>query len=447
MKGKVLMIGIQNTKGRELYILKKELEKKGIDTQIVNYTKGKVLMVGALDTKGQEFKFLKEELEEREIDVLLMDVGILGKPFIKADISREEVAIAGGSNLEELISKSDRGKSMEIMEKGVATITKRLHSEGKISGIMGMGGTAGTGLASSAMKVVPLGIPKLIISTVASGDTSIYVGERDITMMYSVTDIIGLNKISKTIISNGAAAIAGMVKGREIIKDIEENPLVLSTMMGVTTDCVSVARDKLKGKGYDLVAFHAVGSGGRAMESIIEEDQENLVKGVLDITTTEIMNTLVGGICSAGPGRLETAGKRGILQVVTCGALDFVNFLPDSIPEKFRGRKFHLHNPQTILMRTNKEENIKAGQIIAEKLNRSKGPVAFFITLKGFSALDAEGKVFYDKEVDRAFIQSLEENISSNVELIKCDNHINDEEFATKMVGYLLKMISNPKTV
>lgn len=446
MKGKVLMIGIRDAKGRELYILKKELEEKGIDVQLISYTRGEVLMIGALDTKGQEFKFLKEELEEREINVLLMDVGILGSPFIKADISREDVAVAGGSKLDELISNGDRGKAMEIMGKGVAVITKRLYSEGKISGIIGMGGTAGTGLASSAMKVVPLGIPKLIISTVASGDTSIYVGEKDITMMYSVSDILGLNKISRTIISNGAAAMVGMVKSREIIKDTEANPLVLSTMMGVTTDCVSVARNKLKGKGYDLVAFHAVGSGGRAMESIIKEDQENLVKGVLDITTTELMNTLVGGICSAGPDRLETAGKIGIPQVVTCGALDFVNFLPDSIPEKFRGRKFHLHNPQTILMRTNKEENIKAGQIIAEKLNRSKGPVAFFIPLKGFSAMDVEGKDFYDPEIDNAFIKSLEENLSSSVELFKCNNHVNDKEFAYKLVDHLLKIISNHET-
>jgi uncharacterized protein (UPF0261 family) len=332
------------------------------------------------------------------------------------------------------------------MGKGAAALAKRLYSEGMISGIIGMGGTAGTGLASAAMKVVPIGVPKLIVSTVASGDTSIYVGEKDITMMYSVTDLLGLNAISKTIISNASAAMSGMVKNREIIKELEENPLILSTMMGVTTDCVSGAQDILKKKGYDLVAFHAIGSGGRAMESLIQDD-ENLAKGILDITITEVMNTLVGGVCSAGADRLEAAGRIGIPQVVTCGAIDFVNFFPDSIPEKFKNRKFHLHNPQTILMRTDKEENIKAGQIIAEKLNKSKGPVAFFIPLNGFSAMDIEGKAFYEPEADNAFIKSLEDNLSSKIELFKCNNHINDREFVNVLVDHLLKMISVSKAI
>jgi uncharacterized protein (UPF0261 family) len=446
MKGKVLMIGVRDAKGKELNLLKKELEEKGIDVELINYTKGKVLIVGALDTKGQEFKFLKEELEERDIEVLLMDVGVLGSPFIKADITRYEVALAGGTRLDELIANADRGKAMEVMGKGAAALSKRLYSEGIISGIIGMGGTAGTGLASSAMKVVPIGVPKLIISTVASGDTRIYVGEKDITMMYSVTDLLGLNTISKMIISNAVAAMSGMVKNREIIKESEEKPLVLSTMMGVTTDCVSEAKDILKEKGFDLVAFHAIGSGGKAMESIIQEN-DILVKGVLDITITEVMNTIVGGICSSGPDRLETAGKIGVPQVVVCGAIDFVNFFPDSIPEKFKGRKFHLHNPQTVLMRTDKEENIKAGQIIAQKLNKSKSSVAFFIPLKGFSAMDIEGNDFYDLEADNAFIKSLEENLSSSIDLFKCNNHINDKEFANLLVNHLLKMISTPKTI
>jgi len=445
MKGKVLMIGIRDAKGKELCILKKELKDRGIDVQLLNYNKGKVLIVGALDTKGEEFKFLKDEFQERGIETLLMDSGVLGSPLFKADISRQEVAKEGGSNLDDLVALKDRGKSMAVMAKGVEVISKRLYDKGIISGVIGMGGTAGTLLASSAMKAIPIGVPKLIISTVASGDTSFYVGQKDIAMMYSVSDFLGLNSISKAIISNSAAAMSGMVRNREIIKDTEENTLILSTMMGVTTLCVSNARDRLKEKGYDLVAFHAIGSGGKAMESLIEEDQHNLVRGILDITTTEVMNSLVGGMCSAGPERLEVAGKIGIPQVVTCGAIDFVNFFPDSIPEKYKHRRFYLHNPSTILMRTDSEENAKAGQLIAKKLNNSKGPVAFFIPLKGFSEIDAAGKDFYDPEINNAFIHSLEDNLASNIKIIKCDNHINDSEFAIKMSDYLFEMIDKNK--
>jgi len=398
----------------------------------------KVLLIGTLDTKGQEFKFLKEELEKRGVDTIVVDAGIVGKPFFKPDISREEVAKAGGGELEELKSKGDRGKAVETMMRGVAALAKRLYSEGKIGGIMGMGGSAGTGLASSAMKAVPIGVPKLIVSTVASGETSRFVGEKDISMMYSVTDISGLNRISRTIFSNAAAAMAGMVKSGKLEEKLLEKPLIAATMMGVTTPCVSKAREKFEGSGYEVVVFHAIGSGGRAMEGAI---QDGLIDGVLDVTTVEIINRLVGGVCDAGPTRLEAAGEKGIPQVVSCGGIDFVNFWAGSIPEKFKKRKLYQHNPMVTLMRTTREENEEAAKVIAEKLNKAKGPVAFFVPLRGFSSVDAEGKVFYDPEADKAFIQSLEKHLSSKVELVKCDNHINDPEFALKMAEFLKKMI------
>lgn len=443
MNAKILLISAADISGKILKLLKDELDEKGIDVQLLNFTKGKVLIVGALDTKGQEFSYLKKELEEKEIDVILMDVGVLGKPYINADITREEVARAGGSDINKLISGADRGKAIEVMMNGVSKITKSLYEENKISGIIGMGGTAGTGLASAAMQVVPIGVPKVIISTMACGDTSIFVNGKDINMIYSVTDILGLNSISRRIISNGAAALAGMVKYNEVLKVIEEAPLIATSMMGVTTECVKKAKEKLNEHGYEIIAFHAIGSGGKSMENIIDEDHDGLIKGVLDITTTEIANYLIGGVCSSGPNRLEVAGRKSLPQVVSCGALDFVNFIPNFIPEKYKNRKFHLHNPQTILMRTTKEENIRVAQIISEKLNKSKGKVTFFVPLRGFSELDAEGKDFYDPEADEAFVQTLENNLSSRIELVKCDNHINDGDFAIKLVDCLLNMIQD----
>ena len=398
-----------------------------------------VLLVGTLDTKGRELQFVKRELKKGDIDTLVMDAGTLGRPFFRPDISREEVAEAGGGDLENLKSTGDRGKAVETMMKGVAILTRRMYSEGRIAGIMGMGGSAGTALASSAMQVVPIGVPKLIVSTAASGDTSRFVREKDISMMYSVTDISGLNRISRRVFANAAAAMAGMIKSRQAEEEVPEKPLISATMMGVTTDCVTKAREELEKSGYEVVVFHARGSGGRAMESVI---QEGLVKGVLDVTTVEIVNRLVGGVCDAGPTRLEAAGEKGIPQAVSCGGLDFVNFWVDSVPTKFKKRKLYQHNPMIILMRTTEEENRRAGQVIAEKLNRARGRVAFFIPLQGFSSVDAEGKVFYDPGADKAFVQSLEKHLfSPKVEVVKCNNHINDPEFASRMADFLKERV------
>jgi len=399
----------------------------------------KVLLLGTLDTKGEEFGYLKEELEKNKIATIVMDAGTVGKPFFKPDITSEEVALAGGQKLKELQEKGDRGKSVETMMKGVAVLAGKLFDEGKIVGIMGMGGSSGTSLASSAMKAVPIGVPKLIISTVASGDTSGFVGEKDIIMLHSVADISGVNRISRTIFDNAIGAMIGMLKNKKTKKDYTEKPLITASMMGVTTDCISQARESLEKNGYEVVVFHAIGSGGKAMESLIND---GLVDGVLDVTTVEMSNRLVGGVCDAGPKRMEAAGKKGIPQVVSCGGIDFVNFWTNSVPEKFKKRKIYVHNPAVTLMRTTKEENEEVAKIIAGKLNKAKGPVAFFIPLGGFSSVDAEGQIFYDPEIDKAFIESLKKYIDPEiVEIIECNNHINDLEFSTKMVDYLMNLI------
>lgn len=397
----------------------------------------KVLIVGALDTKGQEFNFVKQEFKKRNIGTIVMDAGILGKPFFKADISNEKLAKAGGSNLK-ILKSLDRGKAIDVMMKGISLITKLLYSNSKIAGIIGMGGSAGVLFACSAMKVVPIGFPKILITTAVSGDIINYVGGKDINIIYSITDISGLNKISCKIFSNAVSAIVGMITNEKILENNKIKPMIALTMMGVTTKCVTKVREEFEKSGYEVLVFAAIGSGGKVMENFIAE---GLIDGVLDITTVELTNNLIGGVCDAGPNRLEAAGQKGIPQVISCGGIDFVNYIGNAIPSKFKKRKFCKHNSLITLMRTNKEENIAIAKIMANKLNRSKGPTAVFIPLLGFSSLDAKGKPFYHPEIDKAFIDTLEKCLISKVNLIKCNNHINDPEFSIRMVGYFKKMV------
>jgi uncharacterized protein (UPF0261 family) len=289
------------------------------------------------------------------------------------------------------------------------------------------------------MRALPVGIPKVMVSTVASGDTRPYVDVKDIMMMYSVVDISGINSISRRILTNAAFAVAGMVRG-EVPPAKEEKPLIGATMFGVTTPCVTKAREYLEERGYEVLVFHATGTGGRAMESLVEA---GFIKGVLDITTTEWCDELVGGILSAGPNRLEAAGKAGIPQVVSTGALDMVNFGPmETVPERFKGRKLYKHNPSVTLMRTTNEENAQLGKIIAEKLNAAKGPTALFLPLEGVSLYDVEGKPFYDPQADAALFKAIRENIDrTKVELIEMDTDINDERFALAMAKKLAEMM------
>jgi len=401
----------------------------------------KVLIIGALDTKGQEFNFIKQEFKKRNIGTIVMNAGILGKPFFKADVSNEKVAKAGGSNLK-ILKSLDRGKAIDIMMKGISLITKGLYSSNKIVGIIGMGGSAGILFACSAMKVVPIGFPKILITTAVSGDIIDYVGGKDINIIYSITDISGLNKISCKIFSNAVSAMVGMITNEKILENKKIKPMIASTMMGVTTQCITNAREELEKNGYEVLVFHAIGSGGKVMENFIAE---GLIDGVLDITTVELANNLIGGVCDAGPNRLEAAVQKGIAQIISCGGLDFVNFVGNAIPSKFKKRKFHKHNSLVTLMRTNKEENIAIAKIMANKLNQSKGPTAVFVPLLGFSSLDAKGKPFYNPEIDKAFVDTLERSLVSKVKLIKCNNHINDSEFSTKMVNYFKKMIKMKK--
>ncbi|MBM7622527.1 Tm-1-like ATP-binding domain-containing protein [Sporohalobacter salinus] len=403
--------------------------------------KEKVVILGTLDTKGEEFKFVKEIVEDKGCETIVIDAGVKGEPYFEPDISSDRVAEAGGMALDELIEKDDRGKAIDVMMKGAKKVVSDLFQKGELGGVISLGGSAGTTIGSAAMRVLPVGVPKVLVSTLASGDTRPYVGVKDIMMIYSVTDISGLNSVSRKILSNAAFAISAMVKDSPPEVD-EEKSLVAATMFGVTTPCVTKVREYLEEKGYEVLVFHATGTGGKAMETLIES---GFIEGVLDITTTEWCDELVGGVLNAGPHRLEAAAKNGIPQVVSTGALDMVNFGGiDSVPEEFRDRNLYEHNPSVTLMRTTKEENEELGEIIADKLNQSKGPTALFLPLKGVSLYDVEGKPFYGPEEDEALFESLRQNIDQNkVELIERETDINDEEFALEMAKKLIKFLEN----
>jgi uncharacterized protein (UPF0261 family) len=401
-----------------------------------------VVVMGTLDTKGAELKYVQEIIAESGLDTLLVDTGVLGNPTIKADISREEVAKAGGQDLSQLVQREDRGEAITVMTAGAAKIARQLYDQGKLQGIISLGGSAGTTIGTSAMRALPVGVPKVMVSTLASGDTRPYVGTKDICMLYSVVDIAGLNRLSKTILGNAARAIAGMVtNARE--EAVDEKPLIGATMFGVTTPCVTKAREYLESRGFELLVFHATGTGGRAMEDLI---YDGFITGSLDITTTEWCDELVGGVLNAGPHRLEAAGKVGIPQVVSLGALDMVNFGPmETVPEKFRHRRLYKHNPTVTLMRTEPEECAQLGRIIAEKLNAAKGPTALVIPLKGVSLIDREGQPFWHPEADQALFNAIRENIGPNVNLIELDTDINDPEFALTLAKLLEEMMSKEK--
>ncbi|MDK2785162.1 MAG: hypothetical protein PWR11_1028 [Bacillota bacterium] len=398
-----------------------------------------VVVLGTMDTKGRELGYVRDVIRAQGVDALLVDMGVLEPPAVTPDITREEVAEAAGIDLEALAAKRDRGEAVAAMTRAAAVIARKLYEEGRLDGIISLGGSAGTTIGTSAMQALPVGVPKVMVSTLASGDTRPYVGTKDITMMYSVVDIAGLNRLSRRILGNAARAIAGMVKA-EKDEAADDKPIITATMFGVTTPCVTFAREYLESRGYEVLVFHATGSGGRAMEGLIED---GFVSGVLDITTTEWCDELVGGVLSAGPHRLEAAGKRGIPQVVSVGALDMVNFgPPETVPEKFKGRRFYQHNPTVTLMRTTPEECAELGRIIAEKLNAATGPTVVVLPLKGVSMIDAEGKPFYDPEADAALFDALRDNLRPEIRLVELDNHINDPEFALTMAKILEELMA-----
>jgi uncharacterized protein (UPF0261 family) len=393
-----------------------------------------VVLVGTLDTKGVEYSFLRDRLVEHGVDVVLVDAGVKGEPLAEPDVSRAEVARAAGAHVDELAEAGDRGAAVEAMARGASEIAMRLHEEGRLDGILALGGSGGTAIATQAMRELPVGVPKLVVSTMASGDTRPYVGATDVTMMYSVVDISGLNAVSARILSNAAAAIAGMAKAEPAASD-GDRPLVGATMFGVTTPCVTVARERLEELGYEVLVFHATGTGGQSMEALM---RDGFITASLDITTTELADELVGGVLSAGPDRLDAAGELGLPQVVSLGALDMVNFGPvDTVPERFRDRLFYEHNPTVTLMRTTPEECAELGRRIAAKLNAARGPLTVFVPRSGVSLIATEGEVFHDPDADAALFGALRKHLDDRIDVRELDTDVNDPEFATAMADRL----------
>ena len=396
-------------------------------------------IVGTLDTKGIEFQFIKERIEASGTSTCVVNTGILGEPYFEPDVSAGEVAEAGGTSLQALQDGGDRGVAVAAMAEGAAKIIAQLQSDGKIDGVISLGGSAGTTIGTTAMRAVPVGVPKIMVSTLASGDTSPYVDTKDVSMMYSVVDIAGINSLSRQILANAAGAIVGMANAE--VPPSEDKPLIGATMFGVTTPCVTKARELLEEAGYEVLVFHATGAGGRAMEDLVKG---GFIVGVLDATTTELADELVGGVLSAGPDRLEAAGELGVPQVIAPGALDMVNFgPPDTVPEQFKDRTFYQHNPTVTLMRTTVAENAELGKIMGQKLSQAKGPTTVIIPKQGVSAIDQEGQPFYSAEAEAAWIENLKANLGDNVTLIEMDNHINDDAFAEKLVETLLASLNS----
>lgn len=408
-----------------------------------------VVLVGTLDTKEQEYRWLRNQLVAAGCEVTVVDAGTFSDGVGLADVGARAVAEAAGAELDALREARDRGAAMEAMATGAARVVRELHERGALHAALAVGGSGGSAVASRALRALPIGVPKLLVSTMASGDVGPYVGESDVTLMYSVVDISGLNSISRAVLGNAAAAAAGMALRYERgagTAEQEEKPLIGASMFGVTTPVVDEAREHLTGLGYEVLVFHATGSGGRAMEALAES---GLLAGVLDLTTTELADDLVGGVLSAGPHRLEAAGKRGIPQIVSVGALDMVNFGPrDSVPDRFADRLLYVHNPTVTLMRTTRAEMATLGARVAEKVAGATGPVEVFLPLRGVSAIDVAGGPFEDAEADAACFQAIVAGLAgSRVAVHEVDAAINDPGFGRRAAQALHELITRTGSV
>ena len=396
-----------------------------------------IAVIGALDTKGPEFAFVKAEIERRGHRALVVNTAVVGAPTFEPDIPAERVAEAGGASLAALRAQADRGAAMEVMTRGVARVVKDLYDEGEIDGVLGMGGSAGTIIGTSAMRALPVGVPKVMVSTLASGDVKPYVGTKDVVMIHSVVDVAGVNRVSARIYANAVGAMVGMVETST--PQIASRPVIAASMFGNTTPVVTRCRDTFEKRGFEVLIFHAVGTGGQTMEDLI---RAGYVNGVADITTTEWADELVGGVLTAGPERLDAAAEKGVPQVIAPGCLDMVNFwVRETVPAQFEGRRFYQWNPNVTLMRTTPEENAELGRILAEKASKSSGPVAFFLPLKGVSMLDAPGKEFWWPEADQALFDAIKRHRRPDIPVHELDHNINDEPFADAVAEKLLEFL------
>ena len=401
---------------------------------------GTIVVLGTFDTKGIEHRFLAERVRDLGHEPLLVDGGGFGVPQIEADIPRERVAAEGGIDLAALQARGDRGEMVTAMAAAAAAVVRRLHAQGKLMAIVSMGGSGGTAIGTAAMRALPLGVPKVMVSTLASGNVAPYLDISDIVMIPAVSDVAGLNAFTRGQFSRAAATVCTLVDTNIGLAAAGEGsgtkPLIVASMFGNTTPCVERARSLIEAAGRDVVVFHATGTGGRTMEALIES---GTVAGVLDVTTTEWADELVGGILGAGPTRLDAAAQRGIPAVIAPGCLDMVNFgAPETISPAFAGRRFHRHNAQVTLMRTTPEECRDLGRILAQKVNASVGPVTVLLPLGGISMIAVPGQPFHDPSADDALFSAIRKWLSPGIPLVELDCAINDPPFAEACVERLL---------
>ena len=398
----------------------------------------KIVVVGTLDTKGPEVGFLRDEVVRRGHDPLVIDPGILGDPALAADVTRQQVAQAAGFELPDLVATGDRQHCQQAMIRGMVEIVSRLYDEGQVDGVVAVGGAQGTAMATAAMRALPVGVPKVMVSTVACGQTTFgpYVGTKDITMIHSVADILGLNRVTERILAQAAAAVGAMASVAAVAEAGRE--LVAITQAGITTPGVMAIKEGLEGQGFEVIAFHCNGIGGQAMEALI---LEGVVKGVIDFSPHEITDLLFGGLMPAMPGRLEAAGQMGIPQIVTPGATDIrLHGKPEELPPELRQRACVQHTPTHTHVRTSAEEMAAVARTIAERLNAGRGPRAVMIPLRGYSMLNREGEILYDEASNRAFAEAMEEALRPAVEFITVDAHINDRAFAQETIATFLRL-------
>jgi uncharacterized protein (UPF0261 family) len=389
-----------------------------------------ISLVGTLDTKGEEIYFLRSLILARGHEVIVADTGILGEPYLQADISRREIAIAGGEEIDSLKRRGEEAFAQKIMSAGLKKIILSLLESRKIHGLLAIGGGQGSIIVAPTLKSLPFGFPKLLVSTkVTQAGARPYVGSKDVLILPPVADLAGINSLTSSVLTNAAGAISGMV---EIEKpEVKHKPMVIISMNGTVTDCGLAIKALLEKNGYEVLVFHTIGTGGEALEEYVKS---NKVHAVIELGVNEITNDLMGGLASSGPDRLTAAGNRGAPQVVVPGSADFINFLgPETVPQKYKKRKIYSHNPQATLIRTNVRDNRLLGKTIADKLNRSRGPVVVLWPRKGLSTLDRKGKPFWDPEADKVLLDTLKKYLHPYIPVIDLDAYINDIEFAQKI--------------
>ena len=401
-----------------------------------------IALIGTFDTKGEEYLYVKNKIEDLGVRTLTIHAGIFEAAF-SPDIDHDSVGVLGEESIAELQEKKDRGHAMEVMAKGLCALIPKLYEEGLFDAVLALGGTGGTSLVTPCMRLLPLGVPKIMVSTMASGDVSRYVGTSDILMMPSIVDVAGINRISSQVLTHAVHAIVGMVEHENT--DIQvKKPLIAATMYGVTTPCIMRAKEYLEQEGYEVIIFHASGTGGKMMESLINS---GIVDGVLDLTTTEWIDEIAGGIMAAGPERLDAAALNGIPQVVSVGAADMITFGErSSLPEKYKNRVVYMHNPAITVVKSNIEENIAFGIKVGEKLNQCKSNAALLLPIRGVSMNDKAGSKYYGPKEDQALFITLKKVINNPlVEIIDVDAHINEEVFAISAAKKLIELMEMKK--